>query len=178
MHLKRQTSYSYSDPSYVSNLKVHRNKGNIIRAQELNTQNPIKWSSESWRRSITQSEVYYCDGCWIKSHKQGYSYFLLLHCHYVPFHHFTACCQKCSQRDLESWQPPFVRQLYCGWGLPCKLVFFSPYEVKCTMEMGSSVSPSFEFSSVFLLSTCILIAPHASSSREGNEGLHCSVQLQ
>lgn len=68
-----------------------------------------------------------------------------------------------------------------GCSTNCGIFFPHPHEVKCTMEMwclSTSVSPSFEFSSVFLLSTCILIAPHASSAREGNEDLNCSLRLQ
>lgn len=44
----------------------------------------------------------------------------------------------------------FVRLLYCSWGL-----LPPPHAVKCTMEMcllATSVYPSFEFFSIFLLS--------------------------
>lgn len=170
MHLKRHTSYSYSDPSYISNLKVSRNKGNIIRFQGLN---PIKWCFESCWRSLTQSEVYYCDRSWIKSQKQGSSSFLLLHCHNVPFHHGVL------SEMLPAWLG-VMAATFCVTALLQLRVAVQPlgfppppHEVKCTMEMwllSTSISPSFGFSS-----TWILNAPHASSPREGNEGLNGSV---
>lgn len=77
-------------------------------------------------------------------------------CIFLSFHSMLSKNAPSVTRSHDSQL--FVRPLYCSWGLQCKLWGSPqphPHEVKCTMEMwllATSVYPSFEFSSIFLLS--------------------------
>lgn len=129
------------------------------------------------------SEVCSLDGSWMKSHKPGYGYFFIATLSWCIFFIISRHAVKNAPSVTRSHDS----QLFCATALlqlrvAVQTVGLSPpHEVKCTMEMwllATSVYPSFEFSSIFLLSMCMLIAPHASSKTEGNRGLSCSVQLQ
>lgn len=75
---------------------------------------------QSWWNSLAQAEVYYPEGGWIKSHKQGHGYYLFLRCDDVTFHHITLwSCRKWSQHDFRVTASTFWAIVICGLELRC-----------------------------------------------------------